>query len=105
MIVLGNLLKAIGAVGSMMINIYIFILVISAFLSWFAVSHYNPIVDAIFRITFPPLRWLRRRLPLVYGGIDFSPVVLIVILYFFKILIFDTIYIYGEILVRRSVPF
>ncbi len=102
MIVLGNLLKAIGATGSMIINLYIFIVIIAAFLSWFSVSRYNPIVDAIYRITEPPIRWLRRRVNLIYGGIDFSPVVIILFLYFIKILIFDTIYIYGEILVRKS---
>ncbi len=102
MLFLGNLLKAIGAVGDLIANIYILLLVIAAFISWFVSFPVHPAIRILYEITDPPLRWLRRRLPVVYGGIDFSPIIVIIIIYFIRYTIFDTLYVYGELLIRRS---
>lgn len=102
MIFLGNLLKAIGAVGQLVANLYIFLIVIAAFISWFVRFPVHPAIRILYEITDPPLRWLRRRLPVVIGGIDFSPIILIIVIYFLRYTIFDTLYIYGEVLIRKS---
>jgi YggT family protein len=46
------------------------------------------IVDALYKLTEPALRPIRRLLPNM-GGLDLSPVVLILLLYFIRDLIFD----------------
>jgi uncharacterized protein YggT (Ycf19 family)/uncharacterized protein YggU (UPF0235/DUF167 family) len=77
------------------INIYIWILIASAVLSWLVafnvVNTRNPIVHSIgeflYRITEPALRPIRNMLPNL-GGIDISPVVLIIGLLFLRQLIF-----------------
>ncbi len=102
MLFLGNLLRAIGAVGSLIANFYIFLIVISAFISWFVSFPVHPIVRILYEITDPPMRWVRRRLPVVYGGIDFSPIIIIIIVYFIKYTVFDTIYNYGVLLVQKA---
>ncbi len=102
MILIGNFLRAIGAVGNLIANIYIFLLVIAAFISWFVSFPVHPIVRILYEITDPPLRWVRRRIPSVYGGIDFSPIIVIIIIYIIKFTIFDTLYAYGEVLLRRG---
>jgi YggT family protein len=77
------------------ITLYIWILIAAAVLSWLiafnVVNTRNPIVasiaDLIYRITEPALRPIRSILPNL-GGIDISPVILILGLLFLRNLIF-----------------
>ena len=76
------------------ISIYIWLLIAQAILSWLlafgVINRYNRSVsvigDFLYRVTEPALRPIRRLLP-NFGGIDISPIVLIVILYFIRVLI------------------
>jgi YggT family protein len=78
------------------IQIYIWLLIAQAVLSWLlafgVVNRYNRAVatigDFLWRITEPLLRPIRRVLPDL-GGIDISPVVLILLLYFVRNLMFE----------------
>lgn len=71
------------------IRLYVWVLIISAVLSWLVafnvVNTRNRFVytavDVLWRITEPALRPIRRFLPNL-GGIDISPVILILILMF-----------------------
>ena len=77
------------------IDIYIWIMIASAVLSWLVafnvVNTRNPIVanigDFLYRVTEPALRPIRNLLPNL-GGIDVSPVILIIGLLFLKQFIF-----------------
>lgn len=77
------------------ITLYIWILIASAILSWLiafnVVNTRNPIVSGIaeflYRVTEPALRPIRAVLPNL-GGIDISPVILIIALLFLERLIF-----------------
>jgi len=78
------------------ITIYIWFLIASVILSWLVsfnvVNTSNQFVSMIgeflYRITEPALRPIRRFLPSL-GGIDVSPVVLILVLVFFRNLLFE----------------
>jgi YggT family protein len=78
-----------------LITLYIWILIASAVLSWLVafnvVNTRNPIVhsigDFLYRITEPALRPIRNFLPNL-GGIDISPVILILLLLFAQRFIF-----------------
>jgi YggT family protein len=80
----------------MLIRIYIWILIAQAILSWLlafgVINRYNRgvsvIGDFLYRITEPALRPIRAILP-NFGGIDISPVILILILYFVSDLIIE----------------
>jgi YggT family protein len=82
----------------LLIDIYIWLLIAQAILSWLlvfgVVNRYNRAVavigDFLYRITEPALRPIRRFLP-NFGGIDISPIILILILYFLKSLIREDI--------------
>ncbi len=73
------------------ISLFIWALIISAVLSWLVafnvVNPHNRLVytvgDALHRVTEPALRPIRRFLP-VAGGVDFSPLVLILLLIFLR---------------------
>lgn len=78
------------------IQIYIYILVASAVLSWLiafnVINMRNQfvamIVEALWRLTEPALRPIRRFLPNL-GGLDISPVVLILLLIFVQNLLVE----------------
>jgi YggT family protein len=77
------------------ITLYIWVLIAAAVLSWLVafnvVNPYNQAVrsigDALYRLTEPALRPIRNILPNL-GGIDVSPIILILILMFLERLIF-----------------
>jgi YggT family protein len=81
---------------STLITIYIWLLIAQAVLSWLlafgVVNRYNRVVnsvgDFLWRITEPLLRPIRSVLPDL-GGIDISPVILILLLYFLRDLMFE----------------
>lgn len=71
------LLSAVAEVINLIFQIYIFIVIARAILSWVSPDPYNPIVRFIYNATEPVL-YRMRRLPLQFGGIDFSPIVLLI---------------------------
>jgi YggT family protein len=78
------------------ISIYIWCLIASAILSWLVafnvVNPHNRFVrmvgEFLYRITEPALAPIRRYLPSL-GGLDLSPVVLILLLVFLRNLLFE----------------
>jgi len=81
---------------STLISIYIWLLIAQAVLSWLVafgiVNRYNRVVatagDFLWRVTEPLLRPIRRVIPDL-GGIDISPVILILLLWFLRDLMFE----------------
>lgn len=56
---------------------YKWVIIIRAFISFVNPDPYNPIVRFLYQITDPVLYWIRRNLPVVFGGLDFSPLLVI----------------------------
>jgi YggT family protein len=68
------------------INVYIWIVIIAALLSFVRPDPQNPIVQIIYRLTEPVYGFIRRKLPfVVLSGIDLSPLVIILGLQFIDI--------------------
>ena len=66
----------------LLLTVYMWIVIIRAVISWVNPNPYNPVVKFLARITDPVLLQIRRIVPIYYGGIDFSPVILILLLVF-----------------------
>ena len=81
MFVASNLVLAIAKLLDIALWSYFWILIARAVLSWVNPDPYNPIVRFLYRITDPVLRQVRYRLPNM-GGLDLSPMVVILALYF-----------------------
>ena len=77
MFVIGNFLVAVASVLNMLLSAYMWIIVIRALISWVNPDPYNPIVQFLRSATDPLLYRVRRVLPLNFGGIDFSPIIVI----------------------------
>ena len=82
MFVLGDLLWAVARLLDYVLWAYLWIVVIRALLSWVNPDPWNPIVRFLYQATEPVLRPIRRRLPM--SGIDFSPMVVILAIYFLQ---------------------
>jgi YggT family protein len=61
---------------------FMILVIARAVLSWISPDPYNMIVQFIYGITEPVMYPLRRNLPLVFGGIDLTPIILIAAIYF-----------------------
>ena len=70
-----------------LIEIYMWIIIIAALLSWVKPDPYNPIVQLLYRLTQPAYALVRRYIPTMFNGVDLSPLVIIVSLQVVQILI------------------
>ena len=86
MFVLGNLIHALANLIDLVLNAYLLIVIARAVLSWVSPDPYNPIVRFIIRVTEPVLGPIRDRLrlPTVAMGLDLSPMVVLLAIYFLK---------------------
>jgi YggT family protein len=60
-----------------LLQLYFWVVIISALMTWIEPNPYNPIVRFIYAVTEPVFNWIREHLPVIFGGIDFSPLVVV----------------------------
>ncbi|MCM0755857.1 YggT family protein [Desulfovibrio aminophilus] len=73
-----DILAGVVNILHMVLTAYMWVVIISALLSWVNPDPYNPIVRFLRNVTEPVFYWIRRRLPfVVVGGFDLSPIVVI----------------------------
>ena len=78
---MGSLLIAIARLLELAFTVYIFIVIARALVSWVSPDPYNPIVRFLHNVTDPALYRIRRLLPcLQVGGLDLSPIALLLLL-------------------------
>jgi YggT family protein len=82
--VFSNFLTAIAKVLDVVLVMFMWVVIARAILSWVSPDPYNPIVRFIHNITEPVLHQIRKRLPLNFGGIDFSPVLVLLAIIFLR---------------------
>ena len=78
MFILGNFLEALATVINIVLTLYMYIIIARAVISWVNPDPYNPIVRFLHSATDPVLNKIRRIIPLQFGGIDFSPIILLI---------------------------
>jgi YggT family protein len=92
MFVLGNFINAVANLINFVLGAYMWVIVGRAIISWFNADPYNPIVRFLYDITEPLLAKIRRILPFsAAAGIDFSPMILILIILFLQSFIVPTL--------------
>lgn len=69
------------------IELYMWVIIIAALLTWVRPDPYNPIVQTLYRLTEPAYKVVRRFLPTIIGGIDLTPLIIIIGLKFLMILL------------------
>jgi YggT family protein len=84
MFVFSNFLIAIARILDIGLSVYMYIVIARAIISWVNPDPYNPIVRFLNSVTEPVLLRIRRKLPLFFGGMDFSPIVVILAIIFIQ---------------------
>ena len=81
------------------IDIYTWIVIASAIMSWLVAfgvvntrnQFIRTVVDVLYRVTEPALRPIRRIMPNL-GGVDISPVILLLLLFFLRSLLAEYVF-------------
>ncbi len=84
MFLIGNLFNGIAVALNVVLTLYLWIVIARAILSWVNPDPRNPIVRFLYNATEPVLHRVRRAVPDM-GGIDFSPVLVILAVYFLQV--------------------
>jgi len=90
--ILSNLLVAIATVLHYGLNLYMWVFIIRALISWVNPDPYNPIVRFLYSITDPVLYTIRRKIPVMFGGFDFSPLIVIMSIVFIQKFIVSSLF-------------
>jgi len=84
MFIVSNFLIAIARILDIGLSLYMWIIIARAIISWVNPDPYNPIVRFLYSVTEPVLYNVRRRIPIYFGGIDFSPIIVILVIVFLQ---------------------
>jgi len=94
--VAGNFLAAAASVLHLLLQAYIWVVIIRALLSWVNPDPWNPVVQMLNRLTDPLLDPIRRKMFRMVGyggtGIDLSPLILIAAVYFLDFFLVGTLH-------------
>ncbi len=91
MYIFGYFFLAIATVLDYVLVIFMWIVVARAVLSWVNPDPYNPIVRFIYNVTEPVLGYIRRYVPINFGGIDFSPILVLLGVIFLQIFLVNSL--------------
>ena len=91
MSVLGNLVVAVVTVLDILLNVYMWIIVARAIISWVSPNPHNPIVHFLYMATEPVLRYARRVIPPIGGTLDLSPILVLVAIVFLRQFLIQTL--------------
>ena len=92
MFVAGYFVGAVANLVNLVLVVYMWIIIARAILSWVNPDPYNPIVRFLYRVTEPVLRPVRDRLPTFQMGLDLSPMVVLLGIYFLKAFLIPVLY-------------
>jgi YggT family protein len=84
MFIIANFIAALAVIIHYVLTFYLWIVIARAVLSWVNPDPYNPIVRFIYTVTEPVLCWVRRRVPLNFGSVDFSPILVFLAIIFLQ---------------------
>ena len=84
MFIVSNFLIAIAKIMDIGLSLYMWLVIIRAIISWVNPDPYNTLVRFLHSATEPILYPIRKRLPLFFGGFDFSPVLVIMAIFFIQ---------------------
>src|SRR3990172_12333702 len=103
MFIFANLLLAIAHILDIALTIYMWIVIISAIISWVNPDPYNPIVRFLRVVTEPVYRPIRKLIGYRLGPIDISPMVVILAIMFVQKFLVSSLIKFSYKLKRRSI--
>ena len=73
-----EIVQGVGSIASGLINVYIWVIIVAALLSFVRPDPFNPIVQFLYRVTNPAYDLVRKFIPTNFGGLDLAPLIIIV---------------------------
>jgi len=87
-----NIILGITKVLEIILEIYMWVIIIRALISWVNPDPYNPIVQVLTRLTEPVLRPIRKLVPPYKVGLDFSPLIAVLVIIFLQYALIRNLY-------------
>lgn len=84
---LGIAVYQIGSLFTGLINVYIWVIIITALLSFVNPDPYNPVVQFLYRVTQPAYSFVRKFINTNFNGLDLAPLVIVIALQVLIILV------------------
>jgi len=75
----------------MALDLYMWVIIIRALISWVNPDPYSPIVVFLYRATEPVLSRIRKYLSMGHYGMDISPIIVILAIVFLKIAVVENL--------------
>lgn len=103
MILLANFMSALAKIIHILLMIYVWVVIIRAILSWVNVPSLYQVHVILYYLTEPVMRPLRRIVPPSrLGGIDISPILVILIILFVDSFLVKSLSLYAHQLLREQ---
>lgn len=77
---MSELMLGLGNIFLTLINVYIWVIIIAALISWVNPDPRNQLVQILHRLSDPAYQLVRRYIPTVFNGIDLAPLLIVIIL-------------------------
>jgi YggT family protein len=87
-----NIVMGIARVLEIILEIYMWVIIVRALISWVNPDPYNPIVQILTKMTEPVLGPIRKLVPPYKVGIDFSPLIAVLIIIFLQYAVIKNLY-------------
>ncbi|WP_103615719.1 YggT family protein [Campylobacter concisus] len=78
--ILSTLFTAIANILSIIVNVYTWVVIAAALVSWVKPDPSSPIVQLLYRLTDPIYSFIRRYIKTEFNGIDFAPLIVLLAL-------------------------
>lgn len=86
MIIADSLALSIISVVQIILNAYMWVIIVAALISWVQPDPFNPIMQLLYKLTAPAYRAIRF-IPTRIGSVDLAPLIIILVLQFLSILV------------------
>jgi YggT family protein len=89
--IFGNFIEAVAFLVNAVLTLAFWVILIRVLMSWVSPDPYNPIVRTLIQVTDPILQPAQRLIPPV-GGLDLSPIVVLLGIQFLKIFLVQSLH-------------
>ncbi|MDQ1264345.1 MAG: YggT family protein [Campylobacterota bacterium] len=80
MSILVEIIQGIGGIAIGIINVYMWIVIVAALLTFVNPDPFNPVVQFLYRLTNPAYIFVRRHIRTNFNGVDLAPLIIVIVL-------------------------
>ena len=77
---MNEIILGIGSIFLTLLNVYIWVIIIAALITWVNPDPRNQLVQILYRLSEPAYSFVRRDIPTIFNGIDLAPLIIVIIL-------------------------